>query len=503
MRTLTRRMPSATVLAVAACLAGLAGAGISTLPANGDVLALWLSSIAIAALGSGSVVWAHRTNFDLFQPLGPIAIYHILGFAVGGVYWWYASPPTYRDVSQAATAAAVLLDAIGFGLLAVGYVYSPFARTGRRLRSKMPVGPLPSEATPPAFFIVVLGVGWIARLQTLVSGSYFHFNPSGAIVGSSSWSAVIDSLAYLPTVLVAYLLARSYMRRQENGTRGRLSKTAVALLVVEFAWALPSGSRGALIGLILMMLLVRYYGLRRLPSLPALLVSVIVGVLLIFPLVLSYRSGSGTNFQAHVGNSLQSAVSRYAKQPWSERVADGLDATFTRFSEVPSVAAIIEGGPRASGLQAGETFSWTISGFIPRAIDPSKVDPGFFGNDFGRTYDFVAPRDRLAAVSVPQVGELFMNFGALGVLGMVVSGLLFRFFSDLTAARQQDPLALALYAVLAWPLINGLGNIFAAGFLGLVKLGVALSVVTVCATWLGAGQRRGFGRRSSARLSAR
>lgn len=475
---------------MAASLAGLAGAGISALPANGDLLVLWLSAVAIIVLGVGSIVWAQRAHFDLFQPLGLVAIFHILGFAAGGLYWWYSPAPTLRGVSQAGLASAALLDAGGFALFIAGYRYSPLARRGALgVMSRIPAGPSPGEATPLAFFAVLLGVGWIARLQTLASGSYFHFNPSGAIVGNSSWSFVIDGLAALPTVVVAYLLARDYMRARTKGRSGPLSTTALVLLAVEFVWVLPSGGRGQLLSLVLMVFLTRYYGLRRLPSVRALTLSVVLSVIVIFPLVLSYRSSSGTNYQTNAAVSLQNAVSRYVETSWSERLGNGLDATFTRFSEVPYVAAIVEGGPRASGLHPGETFSWAITGFIPRAIDPHKQDPGFFGNYFARTYGFVGPRDRLTALSVTQVGELYMNFGALGVLGMAAFGMLFRPLSDLTLARRRDPLVLALYAVLAWPLINGLEGIFAGAFLGVIKLALLLAAVSFGAMWIAGALR--------------
>lgn len=476
-------------MAAAAGLAALAGAGISILPADNNLLMLLLSASGIFVVATGSIVAAHRANFDVFQPLGLVSAFYVLGFAAGGLYFWYAPYATYRGFTPGAIGSASGLAVLGLVAFVAGYRFKPLTEPLSHVtKPRIPFVPSSQEATPFGFFIILLGVGWLARLQTVASGFYFHFNPTGAIVGNTSSGFLVDTLSKLPTVAVAYLIARAYLGGSPGTAWRSLPVSAVILLVLEFAWVVPSGSRGQALGLVLMIFILRYYGRHRIPSLGLSTASVLIAVFVVFPLVLNYRSGTGADYQGNVSESLGTSVNDYASQTWTERLDNGLDATFTRFSDITGVAAVIEDGREPSGLSAGESYGWALPALVPRALAPTKNDPGFFGNDFARNYGFVRPGDRLTAIAPTQLGELLLNFGLLGVFGMVAYGMLFRLLSELTAARKTDPLALALYSVLAWPLINGLEGIFVGAFLGLIKAGAVLAVVSIGAMWVAGGR---------------
>jgi hypothetical protein len=128
-------------------------------------------------------------------------------------------------------------------------------------------------------------------------------------------------------------------------------------------------------------------------------------------------------------------------------------------------------------VHPGETFIWAAEVFIPRAIFGSKEDPGKFGNYFGRQYGMVYSQDKITAIAVTQPGEQYLNFGLIGILfcAPLVGGV-YRAISVYFARRRNDPATLALYAGLAWPLVNGHETILAMGLFGVLKV-TALYVV--------------------------
>jgi hypothetical protein len=64
---------------------------------------------------------------------------------------------------------------------------------------------------------------------------------------------------------------------------------------------------------------------------------------------------------------------------------------------------------------------------LPRFLWPEKPVAGF-GNEFGRRYLFLHPRNFDTTINVPWLTEFYMNFGAVGVIaGMALVGAGFRF----------------------------------------------------------------------------
>jgi hypothetical protein len=248
-------------------------------------------------------------------------------------------------------------------------------------------------------------------------------------------------------------------------------------MALEFAFYLPSGSRGSIIGLALMIVVVRYYGLGRRPSWIALAITAALTMLVVFPLELTYRNTTG-GYQSNPQAALKSASTGLFSQRPSDAWRTGFDATFSRFSDVTAVAALLHTGPGAIDIKPGETLLWSAETFVPRAFYPAKADPGRFGNEFGRAYGLVANNDRRTSIAFPEYAEFYLNFGVLGmVLGMAVIGAFLRLVGDYFIGRKDDPAALAVYATAAWELVNGQESIVAVGLFGVVKLMLVLGLL--------------------------
>ncbi len=75
---------------------------------------------------------------------------------------------------------------------------------------------------------------------------------------------------------------------------------------------------------------------------------------------------------------------------------------------------------------------------------------------------------------------MYLNYRVPGIIiGLFVLGGMYRIISAVLAGRAKEPLVLALYASVAWTLINAQEAIVAGGVLGTIKeigvLGVALA----------------------------
>jgi hypothetical protein len=215
-----------------------------------------------------------------------------------------------------------------------------------------------------------------------------------------------------------------------------------------------------------------YAGGRRIPW-KLLVVTGILVTFFLFPFIQTYRGSFGEQhvYQREPGKSLKIALESMTSRSLGENLKAGLDSVFSRFNDVASVATILHKGREVMGLAPGETLRWSVEASVPRFVYPEKEDPGRFHNRFGRTYDILEDWNFHTSIATTQPGELYLNFGWLGViLGMPIVGALYRAINDFLAARWSDPAALAVYSVITWPLIYGLEAIIVLGVVGALKL---------------------------------
>jgi hypothetical protein len=249
------------------------------------------------------------------------------------------------------------------------------------------------------------------------------------------------------------------------------------LVAVEVAWNLPTGARSGLVGLGVMIAAVAYYArAKRIPWIATVTTGLIL-VFFVFPVVLQYR-GQGSGYETNSRSALGQAIDDYGRLSAVSMTRRGIDATVGRFSDVASVAVVFNRGRDQMQLSPGETLIWGLEGFVPRAVFPKKTDPGLFGNEFGQAFGLTfGPTTRGGtSIAMGQPTELYLNFGMLGVLvGMPLVGALYRLINDYLRAREVDRGVLALYAVLAWPIIVGQEVILAVGLFGVIKAGILLA----------------------------
>jgi hypothetical protein len=456
--------------------AGAVSAGLGVLLAGIGGARWWpiaLGAGAITVAGVATIVLSHVRRRDAFSPLGLTAIFYVASFAGGGIYFWIVRNPDTTQIppvyDQRDIVIALVLAAVSFAMLACGYLINPL---GGLLRL-VPAPPRVEDGRQRIrILVILLAVGWLARLEQLATGAYFHVSESGAARTGSSW--FIYAASQLPLLATAFVGAQAFLARRRGVRDVRGELLFYALLATEIGWYAPSGSRGALLTLLLMVAVVRYYGLGRRPSWIGVVAAAAIAVFVVFPLELQYRNTQG-GYQYAPGANLAQSGQALLHQNGAQTFNSGFRATVTRFSSITSVAAIQHSGTHVLDRKPGETLVWSAQTLLPRALDEDKPDPGVFGNEFGRAYGILVPSNDKTSIAVTQFGEMQLSFGLTGiVVGMLLVGAIYRLIGDYFGGRTSDPVALAVYAVSAWNVINLQEAILAVGLFGLIKLMVFL-----------------------------
>jgi hypothetical protein len=100
-------------------------------------------------------------------------------------------------------------------------------------------------------------------------------------------------------------------------------------------------------------------------------------------------------------------------------------AQFTVFGEV------IEDTPAMVPFWAGESYYPILFKPIPRFIMPDKPEE-VSGSWFGHRYGLITPENITTSINLPQIVELYGNFGLIGVIaGMFIFGLIYRLLLEM------------------------------------------------------------------------
>lgn len=467
---------SSTWLAIplAGCASVLVGAFVFWL-AQQEGAAFIFALLFLAGAATAGFAYAWLRERDALSPLVLVCVFNVLTFGVGAVYAWFNpigkefNSPLYGDHSMLPW--AVLLGAVALALFVAGYAWNPLRGITRRI----PAPPRLDPAAAPWLMVgLLLCVGWVSRFFLIATGRYFHTTTTEVTSTGSSWFILV--MASLPILCVAVLGAFAYLA--PDAERRRQIRLAFWLLLAfEVAWSFPTAERAQLVNLAIILIAVHYYGTGRLPKWRLLTVGALLMVV-VFPFLSAYRA---RGYQSDPAKHLRAAQeATFSNTTPSKTLTRGVEATVQRFSGVTSMVIVFDSDRKFFARAPGETLSWIPLGFVPRALYPAKEDPGLFGNEFGRTHGLVQPHDRVTSISTTQPGELYLNFGWLGVvLLMPVVGGAYRLLSEYLRERRKEPAALALYAVIAWQVIGAQEVLLALGPVSIFK---AL-LVDVFALW--------------------
>jgi hypothetical protein len=106
-----------------------------------------------------------------------------------------------------------------------------------------------------------------------------------------------------------------------------------------------------------------------------------------------------------------------------------LNAFMTRMGYVMEFAKVTSLTPERVPYWGGETYKPLLTKPVPRVMFPEKPEEAT-GQDFGHRYNLLRPSDTDTSYNMPQLIELYSNFGAPGtILGMGIFAALYRFLA--------------------------------------------------------------------------
>jgi len=104
----------------------------------------------------------------------------------------------------------------------------------------------------------------------------------------------------------------------------------------------------------------------------------------------------------------------------SEVIKFALQAIGIRLDISYMLAHVMDMTPRQVDYLYGTTYKDLIWKLVPRVILPDKPDPKL-GQNFGHMYQILAIDDTTTSINFPQLVELYVNFGSIGVIvGMFI-----------------------------------------------------------------------------------
>lgn len=315
-------------------------------------------------------------------------------------------------LDQEAIAGALRL--VAAGLLA-------FWLGSRLLGPAQPPAPIamrPADRPSVAALVATYSVSLAAVLATFALGAYGYISDPAALASTLPFAAVLGLLATLgDLVLVATIV--SYLRTRDR----RLLPLLVGLIVIQMAIGFVGGNKKVIM-LPLAFLLVGWIAAKRRLPVAAIVGSVALLLFVIVPINQDYRAAVRGEQQAPE-EALAAALVQFDPV---RAVGNAGDYVLTRFRSIDSVALIQMQTPSPFPYAGGEKYILLpLILTVPRVVWPEKP----VLNDaaqFTQTYR-QAPSEIRSSTQLTQIGDLYRNFGSLGVViglflvGLVVAGL--------------------------------------------------------------------------------
>ena len=393
-------------------------------------------------------------------PLLPLSgVFYALTFGLPA----FSEDLEWRGVSAGAITNAFVLTVCGLAVM-----YLAYALAGRLLfRSLRPVT-IPGRLSPWrlrllawAGFTAHLGYTFMPSLQQVPSIGHF-FQPLG-------WLAM--GLLYL------------------SWLQGRLPRTDALVffglaLPLELLGRLASGALYEFFVVIVFLSLVYWQARRRVPW--AVLAAAALFFVLLNDVKFEYRGRVSLaeletrDVWAKVATLADVVTERYG-DPQSGP-ADAAVSTVNRIGHIVVLAYVVETTPDTVPYWGGETYTFLLASVIPRFLWPEKPEAGF-GNEFGRRYGFLHPRNFDTTINVPWLAEFYMNFGTAGVMvGMTLVGAGFRFLVQKLSRTASSPAEYVLGLSLVFQLFYAESNLalmWGGLLLTFISLYLALRVATL------------------------
>jgi len=398
-----------------------------------------------------------------------VSFLYVITYALSGLGLFF----TPSQISGRWLTVALLY--ITIGLLSMWFGYT-FGGAGKVRRPRHPASNLLAYRSRylarPSVILALYMLGFAARLYSIKKGLYGYVSNLSLFETSlafQQWLAVASMLTKIALTIAWIEILSNKMNRLGRGL-------FYCLILIEVFFGLVSGMKGAVIGVLFPIVFLYYYFKRRLPW--KLIGATVIVLALLIPINASYRDmvALGKIDTRSIASPLSGVVSAtfkaFSSAQSTNLLRQDVDWFVRRFSFLHSINAIINQTPQKQPFWYGRYY-WQIPAlvFIPRAVWVNKPCLNY-GKWFAITY-LGYPQETRTSVAVTLVGDLYLNFGVVGViLGMFLLGLCFYFLYQ--KFRSSSSKVTLLVYTMIFPLIT-------SHEIGLVEISVAairLAIIT-------------------------
>lgn len=466
-------LPIAAREILAAIIFGLLAAFVAIESVSSPAVEYGAAVLSLAVLVLGAMWWEWQRTHDAMSILMLSGVFFLLAFVIGSLYVWFnpswgVTVLAHVPFSHHSQMRAQWLCVLGWVGFAGGYWF--------RLLGFLQIPPLKLLRDPAAIktsMVLLYVVGWVARIALIPTGLYFHTTASTEVAAGSTTSQIIFSFSLMPAVATAYLGIQAHHRTD-------LRRLYWLALAAEIAFAIPSGRRVDAVSVLVLASIVAFYTTKRLPV-RAIAISLVFALFFVFPILFLYRtSHQNTGYQV---KDLQGALETYTGGGVENAMLSGVGSTLNRFSDIELPAGLEEKGRNRYPVGFGGTVPWIVTGVLPHALFPNKPNVLMQINNLAFALELTPVRNSQFAPT--QVGDMYLDFGTIGVLlGMFVVGAAYRELNEFLSRRRDSPLVLAIYAALAYTILDTEETLLAQGFAGIVRQLLVVTAIVVVTTWL-------------------
>jgi hypothetical protein len=416
--------------------------------------------------------------FDLFEPITGICVLYFIYFGIASVYELNTPLKEGRLFINIEDGVEVALLYAVLSLIALQSGYSLFNRFIHSIRWHMSVQ---RENWNRVFWVavVIYTIGLGARLYGAQKGLHIRFAASLIYGQFSGIDLFYDYLCFLSTFGYVLMAAYSFVAPRPLSVRVLVWGL---MLPTELFFAFLGGPKEYFLP-ILIVPVICYHYLRK--AMPVLKMIVPIGIIgwVVFPVMTSYRSLDPTYlrrlpFWDGVQYAMSGSWDLLSQLRLLEYLRWGLELLAERMDGIYTLTGVLLNVPTSMGYQWGKTIFVGFGLLIPTFIWEGKYDYLLTVITWGERIFGVPPGT--SGISITHPGELFLNFGTLGMLlGMFLLGGTFHLIHKWLVGRRHF-FGIIIYAIL-WPTIIIPEYPIASYYSNAIKQAIILFVVSLLA----------------------
>lgn len=428
---------------LAACGAAAVGSALLvTRLGPGDVV-FWTTLLVFLALTIFNVATGGRHadgSVDVLAPAAPFSLVLFVMFGLGSIYGWTGLDPKPEHPNPL---PALILATLGLAGYSAGYRV-PMVRRARTLTTRLTAWR--TRRVMPAA-LVCLAIGVMATAAAFSAVEYYAWTQkTDTSLDAESQLGFLGDFLFIGLNLVSIVIASSMTRR-------RARVILILLALAETAFFLPTGRRFYLFTILASVGFAWNYYISRIRVVHMVALAAFT-IVLLNPFGQLWRTAYKTVDATGPGD-IPTVAAEVADEVSTMGPGDylgyAIGERFERLNEAATVAALRETVPSTMDYKYGETYLPIVTWAIPRFIWPDKPTFQYF-NEIGHTTGLIGPFDTVTTIVYTSIGELYLNFGDLGVpLGMFLLGMLTRWLYQALIVGAPNQTGMLLYGLLIMP----------------------------------------------------